>query len=224
MSASTLPRIDLPETPPVFPLGGAVLLPGGALPLNIFEPRYLAMIQDAMAGDRMIGIIQPKAHEDDEPDEDAAPPELYSVGGLGRITEFAETGDGRCLIVLTGVIRFRVAREVEADTPYRRVQADYLPFLADTDPAPSIDPDARKGVENALRVYLDANGLSADWDAVAQADDDALVRTLSAVCPFEPVEKQALLEAADLTQRADLLVALMSFAPAAAEAPSSRLQ
>jgi len=224
MSASAGVRIDLPQTLPVFPLGGAVLLPGGALPLNIFEPRYLAMVQDAMAGDRMIGIVQPKSQEDYEDIEDATPPELYSVGGLGRITEFAETGDGRCLIVLSGVIRFRVARELETDTPYRRVEADYLPYLADTDPAIAIAPDSRSSVEDALRAYLDANGLSADWEAVAQADDDALVRTLSAVCPFEPVEKQALLEADDLPTRADLLVALMRFAPAAAESPSSRLQ
>ena len=217
MSASAAPRLDLPATVPVFPLEGAVLLPGSALPLNIFEPRYLAMIQDSMAGDRLIGIVQPRG--------DQEPPALYGVGGLGRITEFAETGDGRYLIVLSGVVRFRVAAEVEDDAPYRSVEADYSPFAGDLENAPSLTPDARKSVEDALRCYLDANGLSADWDAVAQADDDALVRTLSAVCPFEPVEKQALLESPDLGSRAELLIALMQFAPAAAvEAPTSRLQ
>lgn len=217
MSASAAPPLDLPATVPVFPLEGAVLLPGAALPLNIFEPRYLAMIQDAMAGDRMIGIVQPRG--------EAEPPALYSVGGLGRITEFAETGDGRYLIVLSGVIRFRVTAEITSDSPYRSVGADYAGFMGDVEAAAPLAPANRKAVEDALRVYLDANGLSADWDAVAQADDDALVRTLSAVCPFEPVEKQALLEAADLSARAELLIALMRFAPAAAvEAPTSRLQ
>ncbi len=216
MSASAHLPVDLPATVPVFPLGGAVLLPGGALPLNIFEPRYLAMIADAVAGDRMIGVVQPR--------DEGEVPALFAVGGLGRITEFAETPDGRCLIVLSGVIRFRVSGELKVDTPYRQVEADYEAYLADVSEPAAIDADARAGVEAALKVYLDANGLSADWDAVAQADDDALVRTLAAVCPFEPVEKQALLEAADLPARADMLVALMRFAPGVAEMPSSMLQ
>ncbi len=216
MSASAQPPVELPATVPIFPLGGAVLLPGGALPLNIFEPRYLAMVADAMASDRMIGIVQPR-------DESDVPP-LYGVGGLGRINEFAETPDGRYLIVLSGVIRFRVAGEIVADTPYRQIEPDYDAYLADLEEARAIEADARAGVEAALKVYLDANGLSADWDAVARADDDALVRTLAAVCPFEPVEKQALLEAADLPARAEMLVALMRFAPGAAEMPSSVLQ
>lgn len=215
MASAALP-VDLPATIPIFPFGGAVLLPGGALPLNIFEPRYLAMVADAVAGDRMIGIVQSR--------DDSETPALYGVGGLGRITEFAETGDGRYLIVLSGVIRFRVAREPEVETPYRQVAADYEPYLADLGDVAAITADIRAGVEGALKVYLDANGLSADWDAVAQADDDALVRTLAAVCPFEPVEKQALLEARDLPARAEMLVALMRFAPGAAEMPSSTLQ
>ncbi len=216
MSASALPPLDLPAALPVFPLAGAVLLPGGAMPLNIFEPRYLAMVADAVAGDRMIGIVQPR-------DENEVPA-LYAVGGLGRITEFAETPDGRYLVVLSGMVRFRVAAEIEVETPYRQVVPDFEPYMQDLgDPAP-IAADARAGVEAALKVYLDANGLSADWEAVAQADDDALVRTLAAVCPFEPVEKQALLEAADLPARADMLVALMRFAPGVGEVPSSMLQ
>lgn len=222
MSASAQLPVDLPASVPVFPLGGAVLLPGGAMPLNIFEPRYLAMIADAVAGDRMIGIVQPRDVGAGLGEDDA--PALYGVGGLGRITEFAETGDGRYLIVLSGMIRFRVGRELEVETPYRQVETDYEPYLADLGDPASITADTRAGVEAALKLYLDANGLSADWDAVAQADDDALVRTLAAVCPFEPVEKQALLEAADLPARADMLVALMRFAPGVAEVPSSMLQ
>lgn len=216
MSASAQLPVELPPSVAVFPLAGAVLLPGGAMPLNIFEPRYLAMVSDAVAGDRMIGIVQPR--------DESETPALYGVGGLGRITEFAETGDGRYLIVLSGVIRFRVAGELAADTPYRQVQTDYEPFMEDLGDVAPITADTRAGVEAALKLYLDANGLSADWDAVAQADDDALVRTLAAVCPFEPVEKQALLEAADLPARAEMLVALMRFAPGVAEVPSSMLQ
>ena len=224
MSASAQLPLDLPAVVPVFPLGGAVLLPGGALPLNIFEPRYLALIGDAMAGDRMIGIVQPRDSGPQFGADDEAVPALFGVGALGRITEFAETPDGRYLIVLSGVIRFHVGRERKVDTPYRQVEADYEPYLADLGDPVAIEADARAGVEAALKVYLDANGLSADWEAVAQADDDALVRTLAAVCPFEPVEKQALLEAADLPARADMLVALMRFAPGVAEMPSTMLQ
>jgi Lon protease-like protein len=215
--------LDLPASVAVFPLAGAVLLPGGALPLNIFEPRYLAMVADAVAGDRMIGIVQSRDPGKGSAAADATPA-LYGVGGLGRITEFAETGDERYLIVLSGMIRFRVAGELAVDTPYRQVKTDYEPYLADLGDAAPILADARAGVEAALKLYLDANGLSADWEAVAQADDDALVRTLAAVCPFEPVEKQALLEAADLPARAEMLVALMRFAPGVAEVPSSMLQ
>ena len=208
-------RIELPEVAPLFPLRGAIMLPGGALPLNIFEPRYLAMVQDAIAGDRMIGIVQPRDESD--------PPALYTVGGLGRINEFAETPDGRFVIVLSGLLRFRISEEVDVDVPYRRARLDYSPYLTDLGEAGSIAATERTRVEDVLRVYLDAQGLSADWEAVGQADDDALVRTLASVCPFDPIEKQALLEAQDLPARAAMLVALMSFAPAA-ETPTSTLQ
>jgi Lon protease-like protein len=205
----------LPQTCPVFPLAGAILLPGGALPLNIFEPRYLAMVGDAMAGERMIGMVQPR--------NAAEPPALHAVGGLGRITEFAETPDGRYLIVLTGITRFRILEELVVTTPYRQCRLGYDEFADDLrDPRPLAE-GMRPELEQALRLYLDGQDLSADWDAVAQADDDALVRTLSAVCPFSPIEKQALLEAADLPARARMLMALMRFAPSA-ESPSSTLQ
>lgn len=197
----------------VFPLSGALLPPRAQLPLNIFEPRYLAMFRDAMADRRLIGIVQPRA--------DGERPPLFGVGGLGRITQFAETGDGRFLITLTGVVRFRVEREAAVDTPYRQVDVDYAPYVRD-----ALDPDplpatARAALEATLRSYLDDQGLAADWEAVSGADDEGLVNTLAAVCPFEPVERQALIEAVDLADRASTLTTLMTLARAGAE---SRLQ
>ncbi len=167
---------DLPAVLPVFPLEGSVLLPRMVLPLNIFEPRYLAMVRDAMAGERLIGIIQPRG--DDEP------PPLFDVGGVGRITQFSETGDGRCLIALGGLTRFRVVQELPATTPYRQVRADYAAFAVDWGTPPPLDATSRANLEGTLRTFLDAQGLSADWEAVAGADDENLVNTLAAVCPF----------------------------------------
>ncbi len=202
----------LPTVLPVFPLGGAVLLPRGVLPLNIFEPRYLAMVRDAMAGDKLIGMIQPRG--------EGNPPGLFAVGCAGRITEHRETGDGRVLIALTGVARFAVTSELDVTTPYRQVKADFDAFAADAaDPQP-LAPAARSALETTLRTYLDAQGLSADWKAVSEADDNSLVTTLSAVCPFDPVERQALLEARDLPARAATLNALMTFAQGAGDAPT----
>ena len=198
----------LPTAIPVFPLTGALLLPRGTLPLNIFEPRYLAMVRDAMAAtgaaNRMIGIIQPRAQGE--------PPPLYEVGCVGRIGDYRETDDGRILIALTGVTRFRVAAELDRTTLYRQVVADYHDFAEDRDEPEPLTATARAGLEDVLRAYLDAQGLSADWEAVHAADDEALVTTLSGVCPFDPAEKQALLEAEDLPERAATLTALMAFA------------
>lgn len=198
----------LPAAVPVFPLTGAVLFPRGVLPLNIFEPRYLAMVRDAMsaggAAHRVIGIIQPRA-------SDLEPPPLYQVGCLGRISDFRETEDGRILIALVGTNRFRVGAELERDTLYRQVMTDYHSFADDRDEASPLDAATRSAVEDALRPYLDARGLAADWDAVQSADDDALVTTLASVLPFEPAEKQALLETVTLNDRAQTLAALMSF-------------
>ncbi len=195
----------LPTVLPVFPIGGAVLLPRGVMPLNIFEPRYLAMVRDAMAGDKLIGMIQPRAGDDDKPG-------LYAVGCAGRITEYRETGDGRMIIALTGVARFAVARELDVTTPYRQVMPDFDAFADDAGEPRPLAPAARSALETTLRSYLDTQGLSADWKAVSEADDDSLVTTLSAVCPFDPVERQALLEARDLPARAATLNALMTFA------------
>jgi Lon protease-like protein len=198
----------LPTAIPVFPLTGALLLPRGTLPLNIFEPRYLAMVRDAMAAtgaaNRMIGIIQPRSQGE--------PPPLYDVGCVGRIGDYRETDDGRILIALTGVTRFRIAAELDRTTLYRQVMADYHDFAEDRDEPEPLTATARAGLEDVLRAYLDAQGLSADWEAVHAADDEALVTTLSGVCPFDPAEKQALLEAEDLPERAATLTALMAFA------------
>ncbi|WP_372915106.1 LON peptidase substrate-binding domain-containing protein [Sandarakinorhabdus sp.] len=198
----------LPAAVPVFPLTGAVLLPRGVLPLNIFEPRYLAMVKDAMAAtgaaNRMIGIIQPK-HSGD-------PPPLYKVGCLGRITEYRETDDGRILLALVGVSRFRIGAELERNTPYRQVMTDYHGFADDRHEDDALDAANRAALEDALRPYLDARGLAADWEAVQSADDEGLVTALSGALPFDPPEKQALLEAPTLADRAQTLAALMSFA------------
>ena len=207
---------DLPDVIRVFPLGGAVLFPRAVLPLNIFEPRYLAMTRDAMATDQLIGILQPRTGGD-------GIPELFATGGLGRITSFSETGDGRFLIALTGLIRFRLVTELSVTTPYRQVQVSYEPFLADWDDPPALAATRRAALEDSLRTYLDAQELSADWDAVRGADDESLVHTLATVCPFDSLERQALLEAPDLARRAETLTTLMAFAgglPSSASGPS----
>jgi Lon protease-like protein len=205
---------DLPRVIPVFPLAGAILLPRAVLPLNIFEPRYLEMVRDAMAGHRVIGMVQPRGNGED------APP-IFETGGLGRITRFSETGDGRYLIALTGLLRFQVAEEMAVTTPYRQVKADYRPYLADWDPPASLAPDARADLEAALKAYLETQELSADWDAVQGADDESLVHTLAAVCPFDVLERQALIEARDLEARAKTLTTLMTFAGNVTPAASS---
>lgn len=196
---------DLPAEIPVFPLPGALLLPQGRLPLNIFEPRYLAMTSDALAAGRVLGMIQP------DPGAEAGPngPGLYRIGCLGRLTSFAETEDGRFLITLTGLIRFRVVEELAMHRGYRRVRADYDPFgndMHEGEPAARLD---REALLAALRPFFRARGIEANWDAVDQASDAMLVLTLAMVCPFEPREKQALLEAEGTEARAAMLVALL---------------
>lgn len=209
---------DLPTRIRVFPLGGAILLPRAVMPLNIFEPRYLAMVKDAMEGDRMIGIIQPKG------DWKTDRPPLFQVGGLGRITQYSETGDGRILIALTGLIRFRVSQELTATTPYRQVEGDCGEFTADWSHPEPLAPIARASLESTLKSYLEAQDLSADWDAVSSADDEGLVNTLSVVCPLDSIERQALLESTSLPDRASTLTALMTFAQGATGTGDATLQ
>lgn len=195
---------DLPATIPVFPLPGVLLLPGGSLPLNIFEPRYLAMTEDAIATpDRLIGMIQPT-----EPERGDKPPALYSVGCAGRIASFSETDDGRYLITLSGVCRFSVSEEVATMRGYRRVVADFARWQAD------LAEPLRAAIERdrllaALKAYFARNGMSADWKAITDSPDDRLVTTLSMFCPFEPQEKQALLECETLARRSATLIALL---------------
>lgn len=208
---------DLPQVIPVFPLPGAILLPRGQLPLNIFEPRYLNMIDDAMAGDRIIGMLQPQQGP-------RLLPGLSPIGCAGRITSFAETSDGRYLITLTGCARFRLASEIPAQTPYRQIRADFGPFEADLT-APPVDDVGldRDGLLEALRAYLETRGLDIDWDTAETAPPEALVNSLSMALPFDPPEKQALLEAASLTDRSTVLTALLTIDAAGdgdGEAPS----
>lgn len=198
---------DLPAVTPVFPLSGALLLPGGRLPLNIFEPRYLEMIDHAFADRRLIGMIQPaldgSLREDGEP-------ELCSVGCIGRITSLSEMGDGRYLIGLQGICRFRAVEEVMAHTPFR--QARIAPFLTDLADEQGADQVDRAGLLKALRDFLEANDLNADWQNINQANNAMLVNSLSMMAPFGPAEKQALLEAPDLKTRAETLIAVTEMA------------
>ena len=194
---------DLPQVIPVFPLDGALLLPGAQLPLNIFEPRYLNMIDDVMAAERVIGMIQTREGGD------RARPALAEVGCLGRITSFAETQDGRYLITLTGVCRFAVGPELTLPAPYRQIRADFSRFETDLEEAPPCGPAERTALFEALRPYRDGRGMALDWEAAEKAPTESLVSSLCMALPFEAAEKQALLEAADVEARRLTLIALL---------------
>jgi uncharacterized protein len=198
---------DLPQKLPVFPLPGALLLPRADLPLNIFEPRYLEMVSDALSGERMIGIIQPKDNNDT-----AERPELMKVGCAGRITSYAETPDGRMLVTLTGVSRFSIKSELAIDTAYRQVVANFKPFAIDLVMDLGAAEVNRPALLTAFKDYLTANNMSADWSEINAASTEVLVNTLSLLAPYPASEKQALLEAPDLKTRADVLVALTEMA------------
>ena len=198
---------DLPSTIPIFPLEGALLLPGGRMPLNIFEPRYLQMVDEAIAGSRLIGVIQPSL---DGALRDDGEPKLCNVGCAGRIIAFSETGDGRYLISLQGVCRFRIAQELTVKTPFR--QGKLAPFLADLDEDQAANEIDRPSLLKAFRAYLQANDLEADWESVSRAENAMLVNALSMMAPYGPAEKQALLEAADLKTRAETLIAITEMA------------
>lgn len=200
---------DLPATLPVFPLTGAVLLPRGELPLNIFEARYLAMVDAALKGDRLIGMIQPAEHEDR-----ILTPALSKVGCAGRITSFRETEDARVLITLTGVCRFEVAEQLAVTTSYRQIRPNYARFLGDL-VADSATDFPRDRLMVALKSYLSRRDLKADWRSVMEAPPEILVNALVMLCPFEPAEKQALVEAPSWPERVDTLVAILEMSAAA---------
>jgi len=194
---------DIPSTVPVFPLSGALLLPGGRMPLNIFEPRYIQMVDEVIGADRLIGMIQPAL---DGATREDGEPKLCEVGCVGRLTSFAETSDGRYLISLNGVCRFRVAEELEVTTPFR--QCRIMPFAADLREDRGGGDVDRAALLKAFRQYLEANDLEADWESVSRADNATLVNALSMMAPYGPAEKQALLEAPDLKVRAETLIAI----------------
>ena len=196
---------DLPQSLPLFPLSGVVLLPRGQLPLNIFEPRYLEMVDDSFRdGHRLIGMIQPDPAQPGPEDK----PVLFKVGCIGRITQMAETGDGRYLLQLTGVVRFRVEEELKVATAYRQCRITTIPFADDFVARKGEDAVDRKAVLEALTAFLKANKLKTDWEGVESAPNEALVNALAMMSPYGPAEKQALLEAPDLKSRAEILIAV----------------
>jgi uncharacterized protein len=195
---------DLPQTIPVFPLPGALLLPRGQMPLNIFEPRYLAMVDDALRdGHRLIGMIQPDvAHSRSER------PVLFRVGCAGRITQLAESGDGRYILELTGIARFQVIEEMTVQTQYRQCRVDYFPFIDDFTARKGEEAVNREALLAVLTDFLKANNLKVDWEGVEAAPNEALVNALAMMSPYGPAEKQAMLEAPDLKTRAEILIAV----------------
>jgi Lon protease-like protein len=205
----------LPEVIPVFPLTGVLLLPRARLPLNVFEPRYLNMTTDALGAERAIGMIQPAEANAERVTQN---PGLQRTGCLGRITAFAETDDGRFLITLTGVSRFRVVEELPLHRGYRRVKASYREFARDREAEPGSLADRRRLI-GALRAYFAMKKMEVDWTAIGSAPDEALVTSVAMICPLDPAEKQALLECRDMQERAELLTGLLEMAMHAAGGP-----
>ena len=198
---------DLPSTIPVFPLPGALLLPRARLPLHIFEPRYLQMIEDCLkTPERLIGMVQPNGRTDD------GPAGLHKIGCAGRVTQFSETEDGRYLITLSGISRFRVTSEISGFTPYRRCDVSWDGFARDLGQSESDPGFERSGFLDLLGRFFEARGLSTDWESLKDADDELMINSLSMLLDFEPEDKQALLEAPSLTTRRETLVTLIEFA------------
>lgn len=212
---------DLPETLPIFPLEGIVLLPGGDLPLNIFEPRYLAMVADCLCNNRMIGMVQPFSARDIMCDESGRCT-VFRTGCAGRITQFTETEDGRYMITLRGVCRFNVVQELAlAGGGYRRVEADWSPFRQDMDPPQAVEMD-RRNLCALLRHYFDVQEITLDWPLLHEVEDDELLMAMLAmICPFTPLEKQALLEAPCCNSRANLLISLLEMSVGGSPSDSS---
>ncbi len=206
---------DLPSEFAVFPLAGALLLPGGKLPLNVFEPRYLALTQDALMSGRMFGMIQPDPNAVSTGDG----PGLYRVGCLGRVSSFSETDDGRMLITLSGLVRFTIDSELDTHHGYRRVRGDFSRYAADLDQSPQPVAVEREKLIEALRGYFVRRDVDANWEAIRRMPDEVLVVTLAMACPFEAVEKQALLEAPTDSERAATLLALLQMGAAGPNMP-----
>lgn len=196
---------DLPQTLALFPLEGAILMPRGVLALNVFEPRYLNMVDDALGGERLIGMIQPAAGEDGQP-----VPQLSGVGTVGRITSFSETDDGRYLVTLTGICRFDLEQELEGGTPYRQALVNYEPFADDFSASVGRSID-RSALIASLKTYAALHGFQVDWDSVEQAPTETIINVAAQICPFDATAKQALLEAVTLEERAQVLVALVEW-------------
>jgi Lon protease-like protein len=196
---------ELPVVLPIFPLSGALLLTTGQLPLNVFEPRYLDMVRDAMEGHRVIGILQPR-----DPETSEHEPDLYTIGCAGKICEFSEHSSGIYQITVEGICRFSVSEEInERTTLYRQIKANYAPFKHDRIPCDDGKVD-RDALQNVLKYFLEFENEEADWEALNHLADDNLINSLSMICPFTPAEKQALLEATDVPARARLLIDLLS--------------
>ncbi len=210
-STSSLPRVI-----PVFPLGGAILLPRATLPLNIFEPRYLQMFDEAMSGPRIVGIVQParEAESSESPQGRVVP--LRHVGCAGRVTAFQELDDGRLIVGLSGLIRFAITSELPSEKPYRACTVDYAAYAGDLTSGQGADDVDREKLLSTLKKFLDARSLKADWASIGRAANEQLVNSLSIMSPYGPEEKQALLEAADLKARSELLIALAEMEIAAA--------
>ena len=201
-------QADLPDVIPVFPLPGALLLPRSRLPLHLFEPRYLAMLDDALkTPGRLIGMVQPNK----EPGRQESP-RLHRIGCAGRVTQMSETEDGRYMITLTGVSRFRVVEEQDGFTPYRRAKVSWDGFERDLGAADTDPGFDRSAFMTLLGRYFEARELQTDWESLEQADDELLVNSLSMLLGFEPEDKQALLEAPSLSTRRETLVTLLEYA------------
>jgi Lon protease-like protein len=211
---------DLPCRISVFPLSGALLLPAGQLPLNIFESRYLAMVDHVMAIDRIIGMVQPRFNQSDR----LTVPQMADIGCAGRIVQLAETGDGRYLITLAGICRFRILAEAAVNTPFRQCDVSAEAYADDFKPKKGEDAVDRDALLGVFRQYLAANNLEADWDSVNEASNASLVTALAMMAPAGPAEKQALLEACDHKSRAELLIAITEIALAGGSESSSSLQ
>jgi Lon protease-like protein len=217
---------DLTPRIPIFPLRGAILLPRATLPLNVFEPRYLEMLDDVMSGDRLIGIIQPAAgaSTDDEESSLADSVGLRRVGCVGRVTNYQEVDHARLVITLTGITRYEILDEAVTDLPYRVASVSYDRFASDLNEGLGEDQVDRSNLLRVLRSYLDANKLEADWAAIQRASSEFLINALCVMCPYGPEEKQALLEADDLKRRADVLVALAEMELASSGGSGNTLQ